>query len=160
MLIRDQIGFYSMVVVIGMLSVYCWSKTSQDYMVSWGWKHETLKLFFCDKGSKYILQQNGQRKQHTVLSFCFTSFHFLKREVINPSFISLNAVLCIINWEQYGCKYTACLFFVVVVVVGSGIWACGLFCSDKKEMKIQSSFTKTLSSGWSDKINAQPHQSP
>lgn len=42
---------------------------------------------------------------------------------------------------------------------GSEIWACGLFCSDKKEMKIQSSFTKTLSSGWSDKINAQPHQS-
>lgn len=67
-----------------------------------------LKLFFCNEGSKYILQENGQRKQHTVVEFCFTSFCFkMRSKVINPL---LFAVWCVMNWEQYGCWYTACLF--------------------------------------------------
>lgn len=72
------------------------------------------------------------------------------------SFISLYDRCWIIKREQYGCRRTVYRYYIFFS--GSGIWARGLFCCDKKEIKIQSGFTKTSSSGWSTKINTQPHQ--
>lgn len=50
----------------------------------------------------------------------------MRSKVINPSFISLNGIWCIINWEQYGCRYGACLFLFLffLLAVESELVAC------------------------------------